>query len=66
MKKLLAKHLLTLATIGLVSLATNVKAEDTLVVSSYGFNKQKFRDILFDPFEKICGCKIVEIGRAHV
>jgi putative spermidine/putrescine transport system substrate-binding protein len=62
MKKLLAKHLLTLATIGLVSLATNVKAEDTLVVSSYGFNKQKFRDILFDPFEKICGCKIVVEG----
>lgn len=56
------KRLITLATIGLMAWTTAAQAEKALVVSTYGFNKQKFRDILFDPFEKLCGCKIIVEG----
>lgn len=56
------KRLFALAAAGLLAFATTAQAEDPLVVSTYGFNKQKFRDILFDPFEKKCGCKIIVEG----
>jgi len=58
------KRLLSLATAGLlaVALTNTARAEDPLVVSTYGFNKEKFRNILFDPFEKQCGCKIIVEG----
>ena len=51
------KRLLPLAAAGLLALAMTgtARAEDPLVVSTYGFNKQKFRDILFRSEERRVG-----------
>lgn len=31
----------------------------TLTISVYGFNQDKFQELLYDPFEEICDCEIV-------
>lgn len=40
-------------------------ADDTLVISVYGFAQDAFKEIVYDPFEEKCGCDlIVETGNS--
>ncbi len=40
--------------------ASPAMSEDrTLTISVYGFNQDKFEELLYQPFEEICGCDIV-------
>jgi len=42
------------------ALATNVFAQDkTLTISVYSFVQDAYKEALYDPFEEICGCKLV-------
>ncbi|MEC9431765.1 MAG: ABC transporter substrate-binding protein [Pseudomonadota bacterium] len=41
-------------------LAGAAAAQDkTLTISVYSFSQDEFKEIVYDPFEKICGCKVV-------
>jgi len=53
------KPLITAAAIA-VALAGNAMAADrTLTISVYGFAQDAYKKALYDPFEEICGCKLV-------
>ncbi|WP_299815730.1 PotD/PotF family extracellular solute-binding protein [uncultured Roseibium sp.] len=45
--------------------APSLAADDKLVISVYGFAQDAFKEIVYDPFEKICGCElVVETGNS--
>ena len=48
------------------ALATGAMAEDkTLTISVYAFAQDEYKQALYDPFEEICGCKlVVETGNS--
>lgn len=57
------KKALLFAVSGIFFAASAAADTPTIVASTYGFNQQAFRERLFDPFEKECGCKVVvEVG----
>lgn len=58
MRNLLKTFAATGAAIALLTGAA--QAEDKkVVISVYGFAQDAFKEILYDPFEKICGCEVV-------
>lgn len=60
-------QLLTTTAAALVALgATSASAQDkTLTISVYAFAQDAFQEIVYDPFQKICGCKlVVETGNS--
>lgn len=56
MKRSLTLHA---AVVALLGLAGGAEAQQTLVVSAYAASVDQYRRDLYDPFEKICGCKVV-------
>lgn len=46
--------------------ATGALAQDkTLTISVYAFAQDEFKEIIYDPFEEVCGCKlVVETGNS--
>ena len=49
-----------------LALASGAEAQDkTLTISVYAFAQDEFKEIVYDPFEKICGCElVVETGNS--
>ncbi len=48
------------AGVALATLTASASAADNkLVISVYGFAQDQFDDILYKPFEKMCGCEVV-------
>ncbi len=39
--------------------ALGAQAQDRLTVSTYGFGLDNFKELLFGPFEEVCGCEVV-------
>lgn len=39
--------------------SSSVLAQDTLTISVYSFAQDAYKKALYDPFEEICGCKLV-------
>ncbi|MFD0982751.1 ABC transporter substrate-binding protein [Tropicimonas aquimaris] len=39
--------------------ATAMAADKTLTISVYSFAQDEFKELVYDPFEEICGCEIV-------
>lgn len=52
--------------LALAASASAVQAQDkTLTISVYSFAQDEFKEIVYDPFEKICGCTlVVETGNS--
>jgi putative spermidine/putrescine transport system substrate-binding protein len=49
-----------LAGVAAAALATAAAAQDkTLTISVYSFSQDEFKELVYDPFEEICGCEIV-------
>ncbi|MEO0679349.1 MAG: ABC transporter substrate-binding protein [Pseudomonadota bacterium] len=49
-----------LAGVAAAALATAATAQDkTLTISVYSFSQDEFKELVYDPFEEICGCEIV-------
>jgi putative spermidine/putrescine transport system substrate-binding protein len=49
-----------LAGVAAAALATAATAQDkTLTISVYSFAQDEFKELVYDPFEEICGCEIV-------
>lgn len=46
------------AALGLLA-APTLAQEKTLTISVYAFSQDEFKTIVYDPFEKICGCAVV-------
>lgn len=45
--------------------APALAADDKLVISVYGFAQDAFKEIVYDPFEKLCSCElVVETGNS--
>ena len=43
-----------------LGIATSALAQDkTLTISVYSFSQDEFKELVYDPFEEICGCSIV-------
>lgn len=43
-----------------LALAAGAQADDkTLTISVYSFSQDEFQELVYDPFEEICGCSIV-------
>ncbi len=43
-----------------LGIATSALAQDkTLTISVYSFSQDEFKELVYDPFEEICGCNIV-------
>lgn len=62
MKKTLYLSALTVLA---ASVAMPAMAEDTLTISVYAFAQDEYKAALYDPFEAICGCKlVVETGNS--
>ncbi|MCR8550993.1 ABC transporter substrate-binding protein [Salipiger sp. P9] len=61
MTRLPAKtRLLAAASLSALALAPAAHAADkTLTISVYSFAQDEFKEIVYDPFEEICGCDIV-------
>ncbi|TPW31017.1 ABC transporter substrate-binding protein [Martelella alba] len=57
---------LLLAGAALAISASMASAEDkTLTISVYAFSQDEFKELVYDPFEQICGCKlVVETGNS--
>lgn len=54
-----------IAGLALGAFATPALAADTLVISVYGFAQDAFKEIVYDPFEAMCGCElVVETGNS--
>ncbi|MCJ8520716.1 putative spermidine/putrescine transport system substrate-binding protein [Pseudorhizobium tarimense] len=60
------KKLLYLSAAAVVLAAGSAQAQDkTLTISVYAFAQDEFKEILYDPFEAKCGCKlVVETGNS--
>ena len=50
-------HFVALAIVGMASAA--VAQERTLTISVYSFNQDIFKELVYEPFEAMCGCDIV-------
>src|SRR5882762_6064619 len=57
MKRSLTAQVIVAAVLGFAGVAQ--AEQPTLVVSAYAANVDQYRKDLFDPFERICGCKVV-------
>lgn len=57
---------LILASASALALATGAHAQDkTLTISVYSFAQDEFKEIVYDPFEEMCGCElVVETGNS--
>jgi putative spermidine/putrescine transport system substrate-binding protein len=53
------RKILTAALLLLVTAGTSHAQQTTIVVSAYAASVDQYRRDLFDPFEKMCGCKVV-------
>lgn len=61
------KFMLTMATATALSLTagSSMAADKKLTISVYSFAQDAYKEALYDPFEKICGCElVVETGRS--
>ena len=50
---------LSLLALGAVLAASGASAEETLTISVYSFAQDAYKEALYDPFEELCGCKLV-------
>ncbi|SDJ65342.1 ABC transporter substrate-binding protein [Aliiruegeria lutimaris] len=51
---------LVLAGVSTLALSAAAMAADkTLTISVYSFSQDEFKELVYDPFERICGCEIV-------
>ena len=59
------KMVLTAATALTLSMGAAQAQEKTLTISVYAFAQDEFKEIIYDPFEAKCGCKlVVETGNS--
>lgn len=50
---------LSLIAVSAAFAATSAAAQETLTISVYSFAQDAYKEALYDPFEEICGCKLV-------
>jgi putative spermidine/putrescine transport system substrate-binding protein len=59
------KVILTSGTALMLSIGVAHAQEKTLTISVYAFAQDEFKQIVYDPFEQLCGCKlVVETGNS--
>jgi putative spermidine/putrescine transport system substrate-binding protein len=59
------KTALSILMLGCTAGSAAMAAEDTLTISVYSFAQDEYKEALYDPFEEICGCKlVVETGNS--